>query len=93
MALGAPDSGMSLGGDPGADMGGAPPGGDDEPADDFERAAKDALDDSLPPKERWAALKEAIHACDDDYGSSPTASGEKPKGILGIALGVPKKKD
>lgn len=78
--------------DPAADMG---MGGDDEPADDFERAAKDATDPSLPPKEQWAALKEAIHICFEEYESKPHeeagSSGAEKKGSgLLLALGLPK---
>ena len=71
-------------------------GGDDEPADDFERAAKDATDPSLPPKEQWAALKEAIHLCFEEYESKPHAEAGSPSGAekkgsgLLFALGLPK---
>jgi hypothetical protein len=68
------------------------PGGE-EPADDFEREAFDAMDDSLPKKSRAMALKEAIRMCleKDEAGGYGGDEG-KPKSGLALILGPPKKK-
>lgn len=67
-----------------------------EPKDDFEREAKDFLDDSLPMESRIMALKEAIKLCaSEDYGGGEGEGGEPSgKKAPGLALifGAPKKK-
>ena len=63
-----------------------------EPKDEFEREAKDFLDDTKPMGERLMALKEAIRICSEkDYGSSSSGSGDKGGG-LAMIFGAPKKK-
>lgn len=94
MALGALDSGMApdMGADTGSDEASEP--GGYEPKDDFEREAKDFLDDSLPMEERIGALKEAIKICAaKDYGEADGGGAEekKPAGGLALIFG-PKKK-
>ncbi len=88
-SMGAPDTGM--GPDPAAsDEAGE---GAYEPKDDFEREAKDFLDDTLPMGDRITALKEAIKICaEKDYGSSGEGGGEKKPGGLALIFGSPKKK-
>ena len=88
---GAPGGGAP---EPDADEAGGPSDGDAdnyEPKDDFEREAKDFLDDTKPMGERIMALKEAIKICSsEDYGSS--GGGEKkPGGGLALIFGKDKK--
>lgn len=69
-----------------------------EPADDAEREAMTAFDDTLPMAERMLAFKEAVRLCVEKdeaggYGGGDKAA--KPKGDSGLALifgGAPKKK-
>jgi hypothetical protein len=90
MGMGAPDTGME------PDMGDEATESEGfEPKDDFEREAKDFLDDSLPMETRIDALREAVKLCmDEDYGGGEggSSSGEKkPAGGLALIFG-PKKK-
>lgn len=96
MAMGM-DMGMGgdIGGSVDTDM---PPPEDDfgayEPKDEFEREAKDFLDDTKPMGERLLALKEAIKICSEEDYAAESADGPEKKSGSGLALvfGAPKKK-
>lgn len=66
----------------------------DEPLDDFGMAADEALDVSLPPEQRRAALKEAIRLCveKDEAGEYDEDEKSKGKGGLALIFGAPEKK-
>ena len=66
-----------------------------EPADEFEREAVDAFDDSLPMASRMLALKEAIRLCveQDKAGGYKAPGGAGPKTGLALVFGDKEKKD